>query len=161
MRTARGDVRSGVQMRIWSSCERRLPSMTPCWRAEKQLRSKFVVCSSRLIRNGGSNSSPIAALRRVTGGDALQAPLAMYPLGVSLKHPCPCTVPTTSRLALLPCGPKALVDAPSLSAGCDFLKIFGMQKMAREPPFSERKQAFGSMSPSADFGRLAAVPFRG
>ena len=64
-------------------------------------------------------------------------------------------------LISLPFGPKALVDVPFLSAGCDFPKILGRQKMVPERFFYVWKCMFGPMPRIADFGRLVAIPLRG
>ena len=52
------------------------------------------------------------------------------------------------------------VDAPILPAGCDFLEIFGGQKMVPGQFFKAWKRKFGASSRTADFGRLAATPHR-
>ena len=96
----------------------------------------------------------------VTGGPPLQAPLAMYPFGGFAQATLSSCPSDEFPLSSLPCGPKALVDVPFLSAGGNFLKKFGWQKMPPEQRFSKRKEAFWSMSPPTDFGSLAAIPFR-
>ena len=62
------------------------------------------------------------------GGNALLAPLAMYPLGLSRQHPCPRTLPTSSRLALYPSGRKRLLMYPSFQLGANAKKSPGAKK---------------------------------
>ena len=63
-------------------------------------------------------------------------------------------------LSSLPFGPYALVDVPFLSVGCDLQKDFWGPKMGPERFFYGWKRNFGANPRTADFGRLAAIPFR-
>ena len=71
----------------------------------------------------------------VTGGPPLQAPIAMYPFGGFAETPLSSCPYDEFPLSPLPCGPKALVDVPFLSAGGNFLKIFGRAKNAPRATF--------------------------
>ena len=61
--------------------------------------------------------------------------LAMYPLGGFAEAPLSSYLSDDFLLISLPRGLKTLVDVPFLSFGCDFLEIFGGQKMAPERLF--------------------------
>ena len=76
-----------------------------------------------------------AVLTAVTGDPPLQAPLAMYRFGGFAQAPLSSCPSDEFPLISLPCGPKALVDVPFLSAGCDFLRMSRGKKTGSRATF--------------------------
>ena len=147
-RIRQDSARSGLKGTIvtLSSSFRALRAPPRCARYVPFFNSALSTCPLGCFRAGG-RQRVAGALSHVSSRAFATAPLSSYPSD-------------ESPLSSLPFGPKALVDVPFLSAGCDFLEISRVKKMAPERLFYVWKCKFGAKQRVADFGRLAAIPFR-
>ena len=88
-----------------------------------RVRPRYLPSTLNVVGGEGLQAPP------VTGGDALQVPLAMCPRVGFAEAPLSSYPSDELPLSSLPFGPKALVDVPFRSVGCDLQKDFWGQKM--------------------------------